>query len=136
MNLLPARRRGFGDWVPDRLKTSFDGIWDDFFGEFENAFGNLYYETEDGDIVYEIEAPGFNKDNVKIQISDGVMDIKGMREFSKGEKHVGQTSLQKRISVGDVDNADAFIKDGIIKVVIKYKKEDVKEVKVLDVKNE
>lgn len=134
-NLLPARRnRGFSGWVPDTMRETFDGIWDNFFNDFESAFGNCCYETEDGNVTYEIEAPGFNKDNVTVEVSDGILEVKGERKMVDGEKTVGQKTIHKRMSVGAIEDATAIIKDGIIKIVLEYPKKNVKEVKVVDVK--
>lgn len=133
-DLVPRRNRGFGSWVPDRMRDTFDSVWDNFFNDFESAFGNCCYEGEDGNVVYEIEAPGFNKDNVTVEVSDGILEVKGERKTVSGEKTVGQKSIHKRISVGAIEDATAIINDGIIKIVLEYPKKNVKEVKVVDVK--
>jgi HSP20 family molecular chaperone IbpA len=133
MNDLVPRGR-FGSWVPERMRESFDSIWDNFFNDFDTILGNCCYEKEDGDYVYQIEAPGFNKDNVTVNISDGMLEVKGERKIVEGERTVGEKTLNKRISVGNIEDAEAVIQDGIITITLKYPKKDVKEVKVVDVK--
>jgi HSP20 family molecular chaperone IbpA len=136
MDNLPAKvRKGFTGWVPSRFRDEFDSIWDNFFNEFDSAFGNCCYENEDGDVIYELEVAGFNKDNIKVQVSDGILEVKGERMLADGERTVGKRSIHKRMSVGDVKEAEAIVKDGILTIKVKYPKEDVKEVKVLDVKD-
>lgn len=134
MKNLPAKRgRGFGGWVPGIFRENFDNVWDRFFDEFDSIFSDMSFENESGDIVYKIEVPGFNKDNISVQVSDGILEIKGERKVGEGERIVGQKSLYKRMSVGDVEDATAIVVDGILTVTLKYTKQDVKQVKVVDV---
>lgn len=132
MSNLPdrARKRGFSGWVPDIFRKDFDSIWDSFFDEFDSAFGNCCYENDEGDVIYELEVAGFNKDNISVEVADGILEVKGDRELAEGVNTVGHKAIHKRLSVGNVENAEAVVKDGILKITLKYPKEKVKVVDV------
>ena len=116
---LPAllRKRGltpssYWDW-------DGESIFDRFFKDFESAFGDTYViDREEGKIVYEFEVPGFNKDNLKVEVADGLLTIRGQREV--GEKHAGQRTISKQMNVGNVEGVDAVLKDGILTLTLKY----------------
>ena len=136
-NALVPYGRGsrFGSWVPDVFRKDFDGIWDNFFGEFDRVFGECCYENKEGDYVYEIEVPGFSKEDLSVEISNGMLEVKGERKVSDGSKFAGQKSIYKRLSIGDVQDAEASVNNGILTLTLKYPKADVKQVKVVDVKD-
>lgn len=109
-------------WSVDRV---FNNLWSDFY----DFFGDTRYMNDDGDVVYEIEVPGFNKDNLKVEISDGILTVKGERKLDD-EKHAGQRSIFKRLTIGSATNADAKIEDGILYLTIKVPKKDTKSVEI------
>lgn len=100
---------------------------------------------EKGNMIYvDVEAPGINKDNINISISDGVLNIKG--EF-KEEEEVNEDdyyysersygSFSRRLALPvevEEDKVKARFTDGILKIELpKSNKSKPKEIKV-DVK--
>lgn len=135
--VVPYRRgRRFGSWVPELFTKDFDAIWDNFFGDFDRIFDECCYENDEGDVVYNIEVPGFSKENLKVEIADGVLELKGERIAKEGERFAGQRTIHKKITIGDVQDAVANVKDGILTLTLIYPKTDVKKVKVVEVKEE
>ena len=133
--LVPSRRnKGFGSWVPEIFRKDFDNVWDNFFSDFDRAFGECCYENKEGDYVYELEVPGFSQDDLSVQIADGILEVKGERKISDSQRFAGQKTFYKRISIGDVQDAEASVNNGILTLTLKYPKEKVKEVRFVDVK--
>jgi HSP20 family molecular chaperone IbpA len=118
----PARR-GWGslfDWDP------FEDLRSDFFNVFNDA---VSYLDDDKNLVVELEVPGFTKDNLDIELANGVLSINGKREV-KTECYVGRKEISKRYRIGDFQDATATVNDGILKVVIKTPSAETKKVEV------
>lgn len=116
-------RRGLGslfDWDP------FEILRSDFFDVFDDV---VSYLDDDKNLVVELEVPGFNKDNIDVELSNGVLTIKGKRE-TKTECYVGCKEINKTYRVGDFQDATATVTDGILKVVINTPKAETKKVEV------
>jgi HSP20 family molecular chaperone IbpA len=127
-----GRGKRFGNWVPDAFRSDFDSLWDNFFGDLDRVFGECCQKSEDGDLVYNIEVPGFSKDDLTVEIADGILEIKGERNIQKETRFAGQRSIHKRLTVGDVQDADAVVKDGILTLTLKFPKADVKKIEVVE----
>ena len=118
----PARR-GWGslfDWDP------FEILKSDFIGMFDDA---VSYLDDNKNLVIELEVPGFNRDNLDIELSNGVLSISGKREV-KTECYVGCKELNKRYRIGDFKDATATVVDGVLKIVISTPDSETKKVEV------
>lgn len=94
-------------------------------------------ETEHG-YELDIDLPGFNKDNVNVQLKDGVLEIEASTEKETEDKDENGTFLRKeRFSgqcsrsfyVGDDINEDdikAKFADGVLKISVPKKEEQPK----------
>lgn len=123
--LSPERRqrRGFGslfDWDP------FEILRENFIDVFDDA---VSYYDDSKNLVIELEVPGFNKDNIDVELSGGFLTVKGKRE-TKTECYVGCKEINKRYSVGNFEDATAEVTDGILKITIHTPKEEVKKIEV------
>jgi HSP20 family molecular chaperone IbpA len=96
-----------------------EDVMDSMFQDFDACFGSKCYEVGDGIYTIQIEVPGFNKDNLTVEVGDGMATIKGEREFDQ-KKHIGQNKVFKRLSIGEPDDVNASIKDGILTLTLKY----------------
>lgn len=127
MERLPAlRNKIFGESDIDFWRNPFDIFRSDFQSMFETGI----YETDEGYVV-EIEVPGFSKEDISVEISDGVMCVDGERKMPH-KNGVGVSRISKRLSVGDLEVATANIENGILKMVFKKEKKE-KEVKQVEV---
>lgn len=130
MNLVPFRKT-FGSFFPRReyemipTEGFLKNVLDSFFNESTDAS----YMNEKGDVTCEIEVPGFNKDNLRVSIENGIMTISGERE-TKNECHAGSTKILRRMSVGTAENVNAEIVDGILYITFLAVHKDVKNVEV------
>jgi HSP20 family molecular chaperone IbpA len=75
-------------WRKSRMPSIFDNV-DSVFGNLWSEFDTMfkmdhYYELEDGKICYEVDCPGFNKENLNVEISEGTLKVSG--SISEGSK--------------------------------------------------
>ena len=130
-------------------RDHFDRMFDDFFGvdrhrtEMENYDWAPRVNVEELEDRFEItaELPGMKKDDIDIEVTDGVLTIKGERAFEKEEKdtnyHVCERSygtFRRGFTLPENVNADgieAEYKDGILRLgVPKVEPEKPREIKV------
>lgn len=136
----------------DELRGPFDDLFNDVFNRFLADFGNVrsfeykraYPKVdvykEDTNLVFEAAVPGLKKDQVSVEVEDGILTIKGektvkleqgeaddskcctMTPYIKELKHssfVRRFVLPDNIKVEDMSSAEATMEDGILKVVFK-----------------
>lgn len=130
--------------------------WDDPFaglsnlhGQIDDMFNNFLrapmtsipqsvpsmdvYTEDDKQLVAEVNAPGFTKDDIDVSVHNGVLEIKGekherdetgqatKRNYMMRESHA---SFYRRLALpdyADQDNVDAEFQDGVLKVVVPFK---------------
>jgi HSP20 family molecular chaperone IbpA len=81
---------------------------------FDEFFGDTRYMDNENNLIYEIECPGFNKENLTVELVQGVLTVKGKRGEGNREK-----TIFKRITLGTNEQVDAGIKDGILTLTFK-----------------
>jgi HSP20 family molecular chaperone IbpA len=130
MNLPIKRKSGLLDrFFNNESLFDFDPF-ENLTEQFGRFFGPCCYTNEGGDVIYQIEVPGFNKDNLKVEISDGILTIRGEREV-KDKYYAGQSKFFKQLTVGDISEADAEVVDGILTLTVKRpQKEPGKQIEV------
>ena len=109
----------------------FDGLFDRLFGieDNTNSFGYPPYnivKIDDYNYVIEMAIAGFNKNDVKIELSDGKLTIKSKKEqndiVNKNQEtiiHQGISSRQfiRKFTLSDeVHVKEAHVKDGMLKI--------------------
>lgn len=109
-----------------------DGLFERMFRDFDAATGTVTYQTAENKVMFEIECPGFNKDNINVEVADGLVTVKGEREVEG--RHAGLKSIYQRVTVGEPESVDAKLKDGILYIEATYpeKKKDKIEINVVD----
>ncbi|MCX8080272.1 MAG: Hsp20/alpha crystallin family protein [Bacteroidia bacterium] len=132
--------------VPSIFSDFFDT--EKFFGNaFPNAFKNLpaanVKETEK-EFKVELSAPGFKKDQLKIEMKDDILTIKGEYQHEKTEeketytrREFSQSSFIRNFqlpSSADTDKINAEYKDGILNIHIPKKEEVIKKSSVKEIK--
>ncbi len=87
-SLVPKKKRSI---LPvsmfDDMDRIFNGLWDDF----SELFCDCHYKDDDGNIIYEMEVPGFSKDTLKLEEREGVLKWKG-----EGKKDGKKLKCQKK----------------------------------------
>lgn len=109
-----------------------DGLFSSMFRDFDMMSGTVTYQSADNRVMFEIECPGFNKDNINVEVADGLATVKGERKIEG--RHAGMKSIYQRITVGQPESVDAKLKDGILYIEATYpeKKKDKIEIKVVE----
>ena len=127
MSLLPGKfylDDFFDDFVPMRGMPKFDMKCD-------------IYE-KGGNVHIELDAPGYNKEEIKLDVDDGVLTVSGHksevkedkeRNYFRKERSYG--SFKRQFTIGKVDESkiNASFQNGVLNVV--FPKEQKKETKRL-----
>jgi HSP20 family protein len=125
----------------------------DFFEEFEkmmngyekDTFGKMnldVYETDEAAFI-EAELPGVKKEDININVEDGVLTIsaeKNVEEEQKGRKYytkeIKHGSFKRSFEIPEYLNDEeikAKFDEGILKIEIPRKEEEVKKNKKIDI---
>jgi HSP20 family molecular chaperone IbpA len=99
------------------------------FNEIQHSLDPVFVE-EDGNYVFEVEMPGFTKEDVKVNIeSAGHLNLQGKTTRRGKEVKFGQTyHIPEK---ADPATADASLKNGIFRLIFKKKnKHKPKEIKI------
>jgi HSP20 family protein len=136
-NDILQRRSGVG---LNRLNNLFKGVFGDTglssgLREFEKSFQpTLDLSESEESYLIELEAPGLERDQIDISISDHVLTIKGQKEetdereerdYHRVERRFG--TFTRQVAVPEIDKAkdiEATYKKGVLSVTIPKSKEE------------
>ena len=79
--MIPARRNGNGLDIFDEVFT------DPFFGEKENKIMKTDLKEKDGKYMLEIDVPGYDKEDIKIELNEGYLTEFEEKNEEKEDKH-------------------------------------------------
>ena len=126
--------------VPRRNSNGLD-IFDDvfadpFFSEKENKIMRTDLKEKDGKYFLEIDIPGFDKDDIKIELQEGYLTITAEKDDEKEDKHAKYLKRERfsgmcsrSYYVGDnvkEEDIKANFKNGIL--TVEFPKEPEKKV--------
>ena len=117
---------------------------DDFFDDFGKGKNNdmkcdVYEEGKN--YIVEMDIPGFDKDEISIDVEKGYLTIRAEHDALKEEEEKNYIrkervygSAKRQFYVGDVeeDSIKANFKDGVLKVVVP-KKEEISNKKKIEI---
>ncbi len=121
------------------LHSQLDDMFNNFFADVPAAStvhgipAMDVYAEGDKQLVAEVHAPGFDKDDVEVNIHNGIMEIKGEKsektEDTKDKKrsymvHESHASFYRRLVLpeyADTDHIDAQFENGMLKVTVPFK---------------
>jgi HSP20 family molecular chaperone IbpA len=126
-------------------RMNLDDLFDNFFDGGKQIMWSSSITKQDQNGTYEInqtkdggylffEVPGFNKNNLKVDVEDGSLLIEGKRTYKlNGEEKV--KTISKSFDLGkiyDPSSIEATIEDGILTVFIpNYKKQEKKRISII-----
>lgn len=132
--------------VPRRNFDLFDDFFDDgMFKKDKNLMKTDIKEMNDKYVI-DIDLPGFDKENIKLSLDNGYLNISAHQEREENDentKYVHKERFYGECSrsfyVGDIieeDDIDAEFKNGILKISIPKKQEQIeqKEKKQIEIK--
>ena len=124
-----------GDDVMNEMMNEWGNVWNkSFFGKRNPLFGKrarnlMKTDVKETDNSYELEVdlPGFKKDEVKLQLSDGYLTISAEKGLDKDEEKHGRLirqeryegAMQRSFYVGDgltEDDVKASFANGVLKI--------------------
>jgi|GEM_PF-2486047 HSP20 family molecular chaperone IbpA len=116
--MLPVLKRNYeNNAIKNFFQNFFDeGVLSDFF---DNS-GITCNREESDNIKYEIECPGFNETNLRVELIENYIEITGERESNNRK-----VKIDKKFLVGKAEDINATMKDGILYITLKpFKKDD------------
>jgi len=133
--------------VPRRNFDLFDDFFDDnFFTKKEKNFMKTDIKEKKDKYVIEMDLPGFEKENIKLELNNGYLTITGKQENNideEEEKYVHKERFYgectRSFFVGDnikEEDIDAEFKNGMLKIDIPKKEEqkEISETKQIEIK--
>lgn len=119
-------------------------LGDDFFGnDFAQHMPAINIAEEDNHYHVELSAPGFEKQDFKMEVKDNVLIINGNHESEKEvtnkkftRKEFNYGSFQRSFTLPetiDTDGIDASYKNGILSITLPKKEESNKTVKEIKI---
>lgn len=90
-------------------------------------------QTKDGAYLF-FDAPGFNKENLKVEMEDGVLSIQGKRVYKlNGDEKTRKISKEFKIGKEyDPSQVEATIEDGLLTVFVpNFQKQEKKRISLL-----
>ncbi len=118
--------------------TSIHSQLDDIFNSLSNTTTTAsvpamdIYTEGDKNLVVEAQVPGFNKNEVEVNVHNGVLEIKGERSEKVEDKdkkrsymvRESHASFYRSIPLpkhADADNVNASFEKGVLKVTVPFK---------------
>jgi len=126
------------DW--NTLPT-MESFLNEFFGSDNLSDGHRFNDkvniTEnENSYGLDLSLPGFSKEDIKIEINDGIISISS--EVEKNEKNsFFKSSFEKKYFLpedADNDNIEATMENGILSITLNKKEENTTKVKYIDIK--
>lgn len=126
-------------WDPFAGLTSMHSQLDDMFNSFlatapggQNMSAMDVYTEDDKTLVAEVQAPGFGKDDIEVNVHNGMLEIKGEKhekEEEKGKKRnymvrESHASFYRSVALpkaADGDKVEAHFDNGVLKVRVPLK---------------
>ena len=143
--LIPFDRRNHSVSAFDPFRA-FDDMERSFFRDMPSIASFRTDVTDTGD-AYKLEAelPGFNKDDIKIDIENDCLTISAERKletndddkkknFVKRERFYGSYSRSFDVTGIDVDHIEASYTDGVLTLNMPKKKEEIPASRRLEIK--
>jgi HSP20 family protein len=120
--------------------TAADRLWKEAFLEVsEPEIFSVDITTDDKSIKLKAEIPGVKKEDISVELNDGILTIKAekkqesekdSRTMIQKESYYG--SMQRSFSVGTVeaDDVKASYTDGVLSITLSRKTEDFKKINI------
>ena len=124
-------------------KFYLDDFFDDFapMGRVKGMDMKCDIYEKGGNVHIELEVPGFNKNDIKIDVEDGVLTVEANKKEEKEDKDknyyrkeriYGSTSRQFYVGDVDEDSIKANFSDGVLKVIVP-KQEEISSKKKIEI---
>ena len=119
----------------------FEDIFNRFFELEDFNGGHPFYNIKrikDDKYVLEMALAGYKKSEVKVEVADGVLSLKGEARDEKEDfvhKGIARRSLDKQLQLSDyVECKGARLEEGMLKVDLEYNPPEDKKPKLIEIK--
>ena len=119
----------------------FEDIFNRFFELEDFNGGHPFYNIKrikDDKYVLEMALAGYKKSEVKVEVTDGVLSIKGNTNKEKEDyvhRGIAERAFAKRLQLSEyVECTGAKLEDGMLKVDLEYNPPEDKRAKLIEVK--
>ena len=119
----------------------FEDIFNRFFELEDFNGGHPFYNIKrikDDKYVLEMALAGYKKSEVKVEVADGVLSIKGDTSKETRDyvhKGIARREFSKQLQLSDyVECRGAKLEDGMLKVNLEYNPPEDKKAKTIEVK--
>ncbi len=118
------------------LHSQIDDMFNRYFSApVHSGLGTMptmdVYTEEDKQLVAEINAPGFSKDDIEVSVDNGILEVRGEKHEKDEEKNKkrnymvreSHASFYRRIALpkhADGDKVTAHFENGVLKVVVPF----------------
>ncbi len=127
-----------------------DKLFDDFWRTIGLPSSNFslpsvdIYSTDDNHMVVEMQAPGFDTDDIELNIRNGVLEIKGEKTEREDDKknylvRERNASFARRIVLpegANADNVSAELDKGLLKVTVPVNQPEAKRIQIKNSNNQ
>lgn len=141
----------FFNQMDNFFRDTFEEIFDDpknsSLSLFERSgYPRLDIRNETDKVVVDVEVPGLSKEDVKVEVNEGILVVRGDKRNEINEKksnwirrELKRSSFSRQVCTlndnCDVDKIEATFKDGILTINIPKKQPDtIKQPKQIEVK--
>jgi len=100
----------FNDFFND-LDTGFNSIADKFLKKYPSY--NVY-ENDDGQYVYELDVPGFTKEDINIETIGPSLMISGEIKRNNGKT----VKIKERLNINEYVCTSVSLKNGVLSIVL------------------
>jgi molecular chaperone IbpA len=119
----------------------FEDIFNRFFELEDFNGGHPFYNitrVKDDKYILEMALAGYKKSEVKVEVADGVLSIKGDTSKETRDyvhKGIARREFSKQLQLSDyVECRGAKLEDGMLKVNLEYNPPEDKKAKTIEVK--
>lgn len=101
--------------------------WDNFFNSVDARSMATDIVEKENEYLFDIELPGYSKEDVKLSVSDGYLTIEAEKKFEQEKKHSNFIKQERRYGtitrsyyVGSVDtqNIKANFNNGVLTITV------------------
>ena len=127
--------------------SDFDRLLDDFFSPFSLSSTSLslplvdIYSEDDRNMIVEMQAPGFDREDIEISVNNGTLEIRGQRtekEEHKDKKRKwmvreSSSSFARRVALpegADSEKIAAELNRGVLRVTIPVERAEAKRIEI------
>jgi HSP20 family protein len=130
------------------IQRQMDDMFDNLMSRnWPVAVGNMptmdVYTEDDKQLIAEVHAPGFSKEDIEVTVNEGILEIRGEKQSKEEDKkkksymvQESSSSFYRRMVLpkqADGNKVDANFDNGVLKVTVPFK--ELPKPKKVDIKS-